>query len=180
MSDIVESVYNNYKGIIEYFDKENQISFRSLADDNLKKNLILSSASYFENKITLLLTDYFEEKNKNTICIKEFLVNKGLKRQYHTLFDWEANNANTFFALFGQGFKDFMRIKLQDEKVLTESIVAFLELGRERNRLVHQNFAVYNIEKTLDEIYMTYTKSIFFVDNIINFVEEYHSKKELQ
>ena len=44
------------------------------------------------------------------------------------------------------------------------SINAFLEFGSERNRLVHQNYAAFPMEKTLDEVYCLYKKSSHFVD----------------
>ena len=44
------------------------------------------------------------------------------------------------------------------------SVAAFLELGNERNRLVHQNYATFPMEKTLDEIYLLYRRALTFVD----------------
>jgi uncharacterized protein with ParB-like and HNH nuclease domain len=41
---------------------------------------------------------------------------------------------------------------------------AFLELGNERNRLVHENYATFPMEKTLEEVYALYKKSCLFVD----------------
>lgn len=175
MSKLIETSYSNYKEIVQFLLQSDQISLMSLADENLKKNLILGSASYFENEITSILTKYFHTKNKDSICIKEFLVNKGLKRQYHTLFNWEGKNANSFFSLFGLEFKSFMEKKVKLDKDLEMSIKNFLELGNERNRLVHQNFAQFSIEKTLEEIFSLYTGSLLFVNSITNYLEEFHS-----
>jgi len=176
MSKLIESRYTEYKELVQFLLETQQISLSSLADNNLKKNLILCTASYFENEITDTLTKYFHDNNKDTICIKEFLINKGLKRQYHTLFDWEGKNANKFFSLFGQQFKLYMENIVKNDKDLDFSIKAFLELGNERNRLVHQNFAQFSIEKTLDEIYKLYQDSLIFVSNIINFLESFHKE----
>ncbi|WP_051190516.1 HEPN domain-containing protein [Kaistella palustris] len=119
-------------------------------------------------------TKYFDSKNSESICIKEFLVNEGLKRQYHTLIDWESKNANPFFALFGQEFKKFMNVKVSEDGNLKESIISFIELGNERNRLVHQNFGSYSIEKTLEEILNSYQKSLLFVESLIDNLEVFH------
>jgi hypothetical protein len=173
--NIVEGLYSEFQILLAYLNSNSEISMSSLADTNLKKNLILSSASYFEVTITNSLTEYFAEKSNNSFCIKEFLVNKGLKRQYHTLFDWEKNNANTFFAFFGQDFKFFMEEKVKNDDSLNSSIKNFLEIGRERNRLVHQNFGNYNIEKTLEEIFESYKQSLNFTTKIIDYIEEYHN-----
>ena len=54
------------------------------------------------------------------------------------------------------------------EQVKTEemqkSVRAFLELGNERNKLVHQNYATFSMEKTLEEIYELYKSASRFVD----------------
>jgi hypothetical protein len=47
---------------------------------------------------------------------------------------------------------------------MLSSVRAFLELGNERNRLVHQNYATFPMEKTLDEIYALYQNAVMFVD----------------
>jgi len=176
MSKLIETSYTEYKELVQYLLDEQQISLSSLADNNLKKNLILCSASYFENKITNDLIKYFHDNNKDTICIKEFLINKGLNRQYHTLFDWEGKNANKFFSLFGQEFKNYMVKTIKDDKELELSVKSFLELGNERNRLVHQNFVQYSIEKTLDEIYKLFQEALPFVTNITKFLDDFHEE----
>ena len=49
-----------------------------------------------------------------------------------------------------------MKSMVSGDEKLDSSIKAFIELGRERNRLVHQNFGTYSIEKTSKEIYELY------------------------
>ena len=41
-----------------------------------------------------------------------------------------------------------MKARVKAEAQLDESIRAFLEIGRERNRLVHQNYGMFTLEKT--------------------------------
>jgi len=80
------------------------------------------------------------------------------------LFDWESNNANRFFAWFGEDFKNQMKSLAKDDEKLNLSIQSFLEIVKERNRLVHQNFGEIYIEKTADEIYNLYKKSLYFIN----------------
>ncbi len=40
--------------------------------------------------------------------IPSLVKNKAVSRQYHTWFDWNANNANAFFNMFGDGFRSHM------------------------------------------------------------------------
>jgi len=49
---------------------------------------------------------------------------------------------------------------------LERSIRAFLEVGQQRNRLAHQNFASFALEKTSDEIFALYKQALPFVDRI--------------
>lgn len=93
-----------------------------------------------------------------------FVRNKGLERQYHTLFSWEKSNANSFFGLFGTDFKDYMTSQVKNDQDLDDSIKAFLRLGETRNELVHGNFAIFPLERTAEQIYELYRQASLFVD----------------
>ena len=58
------------------------------------------------------------------------------------------------------------RSEYQEQKmrIIEKSIKAFLEVGRERNRLVHQNFGSFTLEKTTEDIYGLYLDAKLFVD----------------
>ena len=77
-------------------------------------------------------------------------------RQYHTWFDWERNNANRFFSMFGESCGRYMRSEIDRSDYLRDSIYAFMELGRDQNRLVHGNFGSFSLEKTSEDIYGAY------------------------
>ena len=53
-------------------------------------------------------------------------------------------------------------VKTDDQ--LDISVKAFLEIGRERNRLVHQDYGTFTLEKTADEIYKLYQAALTFVE----------------
>jgi hypothetical protein len=57
-----------------------------------------------------------------------------------------------------------MKKCVSDDAELKTSIEAFLEVGRERNRLVHQDFGSFTLEKTADEIYTLYSTAMKFVE----------------
>ncbi len=78
----------------------------------------------------------------------------------------DANNANQFFGLFGSEFRSTMTERMKKSDDMQSSVEAFLELGNERNRLVHQNYATFPMEKTLDEIYALYQSAVMFVDDL--------------
>jgi hypothetical protein len=73
-------------------------------------------------------------------------------------------NANNFFRLFGESFKNFIKTEVQNNITLEESIKAFLEIGNDRNRLIHGNYGNFSLEKTAEEIFRSYRKASFFIE----------------
>ena len=94
------------------------------------------------------------------------LTNQEIKRQYHTFFSWDGNNANQFFGLFGEDFKRRAREEIRSRS-LDEAEMAFMAVGRERNRLVHQNYVEAQINDTFEEIWSKYIKACDFVELIV-------------
>lgn len=162
--DIVRQRYREFKDMIDYLETNKEISLKIVADDNLKKVLLLSAASYFEDEIKDIILSFVEKNSDDNLMIKSFVKNKAVERQYHTYFDWETRNANRFFSLFGDGFKDQAKEDVKDDLELEKSIRAFLEIGNLRNELVHGNFAVFPIEKTVEEIYDLYHLAHKFIE----------------
>ncbi len=136
------------------------------AADNFRKALVLASASYFEHRISSCVLEFVQECAKGNDLVVGFVKNKAISRQYHTWFKWDDSNANQFFGLFGSSFKQAMTERVKASEELRLSIRAFLEVGNERNKLVHQDFASFPLEKTLDEIYSLYRQSLLFVDGL--------------
>lgn len=145
------------------FIPDTEIALRNSIEGNFSKAVLLSAASYFEYKITNDLTLLMNELTDNNSLVVEFIKKKALEREYHKLFNWEANNANRFYKLFGDLFLKYMQFLIDQNQQLEESVKAFLEIGRERNRLVHQNYSTFPMEKTTEEIYLQYTNGLFFV-----------------
>lgn len=162
--DIVGTRYKEFRGMIDYLETNKEISLKIVADDNLKKVLLLSAASYFEDEIKDIILSFVEKNSGNNPMINSFVKNKAVARQYHDYFDWNAKNANRFFSLFGEEFKKQASGDVKGNSELEESIRAFLEIGNLRNELVHGNFAVFPIEKTVKEIYELYRLAHKFID----------------
>ncbi|MEW6380112.1 MAG: HEPN domain-containing protein [bacterium] len=161
---IIDTLYEENQVLDEYLIRHDEISLRSNFDSNFRKTLLLSIASYFEYLIKNHILEFAEEQARAAEPLIEFLKNKAIERQYHTYFQWDARNANAFFGLFGSGFKDFMREEIAKDTELQASISAFVELGQVRNQLVHQNYATFPMDKTVQEIYDLYKKALLFVD----------------
>ena len=170
---IVDRIYNDNLALLEYLRQCQQISFVSQFDSTFKKDLLLASASYFEDEVCKIVQAFVERKAGGDECIVSLVKQKVIKRQYHTYFEWEAKNANKFFGMFGEGFQRKLKQKIIDDPTLDTAVKAFLELGNMRNCLVHQNYAIYRIDKTAEEVYTLYKKAAFFIqclsENFDNF-----------
>lgn len=101
--DIITLRYKEFKEVADHFEKNNDISTKNIVENTFKKVLVLSIASYFEDKIKNIIVEHIEF-NSDSELLKNFVKNTGIERKYHTYFSWEKNNANTFFGLFGNSF----------------------------------------------------------------------------
>jgi hypothetical protein len=166
----VDSIYNNSLLLIDSIS-EIDITLKIEARNILGKALLLAAASSFEKLICNQVKEFVAEKT-NSLSIISLIEIKAINRQYHTWFKWDGTNANNFFALFGPEFKNINIDKVKASPKLEESIKKFIELGSERNKLVHEDFATYQLDKTLDEIYQTYCVAKYFALNIKNMLNE--------
>jgi hypothetical protein len=164
----VDRLYREASALINLLQDRSELSLQVLASDHFRKALLLAAASYFEDRVCNLVLDYIRERAQGSSLIENFVRNKAVARQYHSWFAWEATNANQFFGLFGAEFKALMGTRVKASVEMQAAIRAFLELGNERNRLVHQNYATFPMEKTLDEVYELYRHSRAFVDTLPN------------
>ena len=160
----VDALHRDFADLLAFLDQADQISFRITADDNFRKVLLLAIASYFERQLTDVVISFAEAATDRNQVVKSLIKRQVVDRKYHTWFDWEARNANRFFSMFGDSFKADMSKLVSRDKKLSSSIQAFMEIGRERNHMVHQDFGRYTLQKTLEEIYQTYCSATEFVE----------------
>jgi hypothetical protein len=113
------------------------------------------------------------ERAGQSRLVASFVKNKAIARQYHTWFQWDATNANQFFGLFGPDFRTDMIEWARNSDHLRTAIEAFMELGAERNKLVHQDYASFSLDKTLEEIYALYKAALRFVEGMPNAFREF-------
>ncbi|MBF0629952.1 MAG: hypothetical protein HQL89_03035 [Magnetococcales bacterium] len=172
--DPIEKINNEIVSIIGFLDENGQPSLSSDVNRHFTKMLLLSSASYFEHEIRKILIDFIETKSGSCSEIVNLFKRKAIDRNYHTYFDWSyqdkpGRNANTFFSLFGDKFKLSAKKEIDENKDLSRSIEAFIEIGHLRNTLVHNNFAAFEItNKTSFEIFELHQLGKGFVDYIKN------------
>ena len=173
---VVDRLHREFSDLLSVLDTAGEPSLRSVADDSLRKALLMASASYFERRMTEAVLGFVAAVTADGHVLTWLVKNKVVSRQYHTWFDWDKKNANSFFGLFGINFRECMKQSVAQDDQLRASIEAFLEVGRERNRLVHQDFGSFTLEKTAEEIYLLYVEAMKFVDwfpnAIINYADQ--------
>lgn len=152
-------------------------SLASATNDTMSKVLLLAGASNLEHEVSSLLMEHFKLTTGGAVVVVEFLKNKGLARNYHTFFTWESKNANSFFGLFGEGFKAFAKKEVTDDPDLERAVRAFLEIGLLRNQLVHQNYAAFTLNKTAEELYQLYKDAFGFVEGLRRLLTEFDGRQ---
>jgi RiboL-PSP-HEPN len=160
----IDRLYNEATATIAVLQDHSEISLQVAAADHFRKALLLAAASYFEDRVCNAVLEFVRERATGSALIENFVRNKAIARQYHSWFSWDANNANQFFGLFGAEFRTLMGTRVRESPDMQSAIRAFLELGSERNKLVHENYATFAMEKTLDEVYDLYQRSRVFVE----------------
>ena len=164
MTSSVDRLHSDLSNLEALLDDNNELSLRITAEETFRKSMLLAAASYFESRITDAVIEYCTLATGEDDCVVAFVRNQGLKRKYHTLFNWDGANANKFFALFGEEFHSQAKARIAGDVALNEGVRAFLTIGQDRNRLVHQDFGTFSLEKTAEEIMDLYRKALVFVD----------------
>jgi hypothetical protein len=160
----VDRLYDEASAVLHFLERSAEPSLLVSAADQFRKALLLAAASHFEHRLSECVLTFVRNRGSGSLALESFVKNKAVARQYHTWFQWEQSNANAFFALFGPTFKTDMVDWARNSDELRLSIEAFLEIGGERNKLVHQDYATFSLGKTLDEIYDLYRRALRFVE----------------
>lgn len=162
----IDRLYGEAKSVLDILHEIHEASLEAAASNHFRKALLLAVASYFEHRASEHVLGFVYEFSEKSPLIGQLVKNKAVSRQYHTWFDWKENNANQFFGLFGSDFKKAMVENVKQSDELKASIQAFMEIGRMRNCLVHQDYATFSMDKTLDEIYDLYKCALSFVESL--------------
>jgi RiboL-PSP-HEPN len=167
-TSIVDRIYQDNLDLLLFLEAKNEPSFMIQFNTVFTKTLLLSAASYFEHEICGMVQAFIAHKAQNDEYVMAIVKQRIIERQYHSYFQWKENNANSFFSLFGSAFKEERLQDIKNNLELQPAIKSFMEIGRERNKLVHQNFADCTIEKTADEVYKLYKQAAVFIDFLDN------------
>jgi hypothetical protein len=162
--------------LTNHLQEASEPSLQNSVDDNYRKALVIAAASYYEMRVRELIITLVHDRTAGDELLVAFVKQKAIERQYHTFFNWEQRSGGQFFGMFGPGFKDHMKNVLKAEGDLASSVGAFIELGELRNRLVHQDFASFPLDKTADEIFALYETARLFVETLQSRFRTYTEK----
>lgn len=166
MTTSVDALYASFSAILALLKEKGEVSLESELSRNFAKALLLASASYFERRMCDEVEGFVKESANGNLAVCALVRTKAITRQYHTWFKWDVANANAFFAMFGQDFKDAMQKRVAADDALRSSISSFMTIGAERNRLVHSDFASFDLTSTADEVFGKYQDALGFVDQV--------------
>ena len=159
----IEAFYSDHEGLAKYLEEKGEASFVNVHQDIFRRSFALAIASAFEREVSELLRQFARVRSNGNAEICALIDKKAINRQYHTLFNWDGNNANSFFAHFGQGFADKAKRRVQTDAELEQAVRAFLALGHARNLLVHNDFVTYSIGQTSGELLELYRQARPFI-----------------
>jgi len=163
----IDAMIARHKELKGFLESHDEPSFRVEVDAYFRKLLVISMGSFFERRLCSLVEEFLRNQNDDARAA-EFGIVKGIKRQYHSWFAWERNNANTFFALFGETYKAKCEKECASNSELERAIRDFMKIGRTRNLLAHGDPATTPMDDTLDELEASFQSALRFV----KFVED--------
>lgn len=178
-TDSIEAMLEDHHRLIEILQSTNSVSLQATVESAFAKTLLVAVASYFENRITNAVLQIFQEETNGSDALVSFVRDQAVSRGYSSWFNWNSRNANQFFGKFGQGFRSLMDAKIRNDNVLAQSIHAFMEIGSIRNPLVHQNYAQFNLDKTVAEVHQLYESGVIFVEGFPLYIRQHINDEQL-
>ena len=176
----IEELLNDHRTLVDYLMSNGQIQRRSRAEELFTKTLIVAAASYFEVRLTQIIIELYRETTQGSEVLVQFVERKAIGRGFSQLFQWNENNANQFYSFWGNVFASQMRNKVRDDRGLADSVKAFLEIGDLRNQMVHNNYADFQLSKTVDEVYDLYRSATRFVSEFQDTIREFIANSQQQ
>lgn len=166
----IHDMYKKFDDEEKYFNKNilpinpESYSLYSNYTEHFRSVFLIACANsyeqFFENKLPSVFGFTPDSIHYN------FLISQALKRKYFTMFDWDKKNANKFYSLFGESFKESMILYKQENTDFSNLERSFLELGQRRNILVHQGLKAKGQVQEVCYIYELFKKSFDFCHTV--------------
>ena len=167
MSEKIFAHFKEYTEIHTLLVESGRADLSISYSNTFAKTFTLLCCSYFESEITRILKTFIENNSLHS-GVKELLIRKALKRQYHTLFDWNTESIEHFLGLFGDDFRKDVKNRLRDNDAVVNAIKNFMRLGKYRNEITHQNIISYTYDQTPSDVLYMFKNAL----NMLEFFEE--------
>lgn len=163
----VERIHEDLKAIGQIVNASKDVSAISGFGEHSSKTLLLAGASYFERRIISSIGDHINAVTESRV-LRHFTFHQAVERKFFSLFDFNGGpkNINAFFKKFGPEYSKWAKTDVAARKDIDQ--LAFLNFCSLRNSLVHNNYATYSINKTLDEVWGEFRKAEMLVSWIEN------------
>lgn len=159
----VQAFYESHCALYDHLIATGELSFAADMNVTFCRSLVLAIASYFEHEVTAVVRQVPVVHAYANPMIVSMIERQVIARKYHTWFDWDGLKPGPFFGLFGEMLKARMSERFKREAHVTEAVNAFLELGQLRNKLVHQNYVEFSIQKTPAELFGSFKVALGFL-----------------
>lgn len=172
VKDEYDRFQDNIKDLNEEISKNN--TFVSLLFDyrqEYTKVFLIFCATSFEKKITSYLPQLL--RIENCPVKNNFFYTMFLNRKYHTLFDWNSNNANCFIGLFSTEVKTKLSNLRDNNSEFKECEKAFINLGRFRNMIVHDGIINYSFPTKIEDVYHMFEQSLEFISIVFKEIDSF-------
>jgi hypothetical protein len=163
----VESLYFDYEELVHEMS-EASASGLSALNRSFHKHLLVASASNLEEQVKELVPMLFVNHGRDEMG--SFVLKRVLARGYAGLFEWKDQKAQGFFSSFGEDAGKGFKARLRADDEFKANHDAFMRLGHLRNEVVHNDYALYNIELTPYEIVELFRKACGFIGEIENMI----------
>lgn len=157
----VDDAYANFDALsksVQTFD----LSAHNFINDIGAKTLVIAAAGDLERRLCSTILELYRGKSLSEHLV-QFVDKQALERKFHTLFNWDSNNVNTFLGLFGTTKKAELKTILENDPYRSQ-VIDFMYIGRTRNNIVHKGLTIASIENTKEEVYQKYRSGLAFVN----------------
>lgn len=164
MAGRLDAEFKKLEAIVAELISSGKVDMSIDAQHLFAKVFAVCAGSCCEVEIVRILEEYVNWQSRGDDKLFRFVHTVAIDKKYFSLFDWERAEASAFFSKFGKDFADCMKFAMAKDRSLAEAVRSFLELGKQRNNLVHNDLARIEFEDTLVDVAKKFSAAEAFLD----------------
>lgn len=158
----IKALNAQFGEIVAALETPSNVNLRLAAENWMTRALIVAIGVESERAVCEVIENMAVHHSSNP-QLHSFVKNKGTKRQYHSMFQWDGGNANSFFGLFGESFSNRMKELAKSDADFRTCVNSFLYLGQLRNLLAHEDFCGISLSITRADVIGHYDRAKQFI-----------------